>query len=297
MFSALVREGRYREAEEVLVAEIRDAHFVDPADDFSWGVAADALAYRVLADDGPRAFADYHRRLLALFIDELEPRMGHLHKGHLYYRLASGTFADDFDGGLRFMQAAVDEDVLKVNNEAGPAGTAPAVVAESPASIALLVLRRIQAGGGLTGEEWTRFVSGLPWLRFEGVWDHFLVTRPRMEAAVRRLLPADRAWGIIASHDELRTAADLGMAHSLPTLLAAFVERLLAGGSSRMGAMTPAVASALAIGRRWDAQAHGAWDDVRDADPALRRQAELLAALTVRSLVDRAVVDWAELIE
>jgi hypothetical protein len=312
MFSELLRDGQFERAEESLITEIRRAELVDPADDFSWGVAADALAYRLLAARGADAFRDYHQRLLDLFVGELEPRLGHLHKGHLYYRLASGSFASDFPAGLEHLRSAVAEDQIKAaSSSLGETGEVRSSEGISAAAIALVTLDRVYQER-IDDGNWRQLLDGLAWLRFEVALENMTVSRSDTEWALSRLVPAEWLTSTSGLHRELDTVIALDMVYGLHALLTEYWTRLLhgrLGGSSHqprlqdgMGAqldavlgtglpVTAGVTAAFRLADMWltIARARVATEtmDARSLETAR------LVAVTLKVMVDRAVFDWA----
>ena len=113
-FNALMDQGRFDEAAAILKAEIVKAEFVNPRDDYSWGIASDILGYRMLEEEGAGAFNAFWEDLLRLFEDDLEPNWGHLHKGHLYFRLGLGNLGDE---GLDFRDGLVEWEFLEGEDE------------------------------------------------------------------------------------------------------------------------------------------------------------------------------------
>jgi hypothetical protein len=227
-FYALITDGQFHQAAQLLKNEIIAARYVDPEDDYTWGVEADILAYQILERAGAQAFIDFHFDLLCLF-QEMEKNWSHLHKGHLYFRIGLGYLAFDRQLAKTYLEKAYQEDYAFAKTVAGKqfGDTAEEVVQNFPSYITLVILELLQ-NVILPVDEQEAFDRGLAGLRFDVVWDRKEVDPYQVKQALCRLASPDRWEDLDAAYGELALISRMNCNFALHACVAAFVERLVA---------------------------------------------------------------------
>jgi tetratricopeptide (TPR) repeat protein len=227
-FNALMNKGRFDEAATLLKEELVRADFVDPRDDYSWGPASDVLGYRILEEQDARAFNAYWRDLLAFFQEDLEPKWGHLHKGHLYFRLGLGYLGSDLTLAGEFLEEALAEDRLVASAVAGNWHTeVETLVHRFPSYVTLCILERIGDGFFASEKDRQRFYRGLIPLRFDVVWDRKEVEMSLVHHAIETIVSEPGRELALATRQELTLASAQQLRTATLSLLASYLEIVL----------------------------------------------------------------------
>ncbi len=227
-FAAYVARGQFDRATELLKESLRQAVFVDPRDDYSWGPESDVLGYQILAAQGPKAFIAYWEDMLHFFTDELEPKWGHLHKGHVYFRLGLGQLALDKGKAVEYIEMALDEDRLVAATYAPTIHLEPEVLVHRfPSYVTLAILERCEATYFESEEMADRFFAGLAPLRFDVIWDRKEVELSAVRHAISVVVPPPAQAAATAVLEELAQVCQQQQTTSPLTLTAALAEMVL----------------------------------------------------------------------
>ena len=227
-FNTLLEQGRFEEAASILKAELLKAEFVNPRDDYSWGIASDVLGYRILEEEGAEVFNAYWQDLLRLFEQELEPRWGHLHKGHLYFRLGLGNLGSDLALAKMRLEEALAEDRLVADTVAQDLHMdAQALVERFPSYVTLCILERIDDDCFSSDEDRQEFYQGLVPLRFDVIWDRKEVEPTLVRHALEVIVPEPGQPETLAAWEQLTLASAQGLRTATLSLLGTLVEIVL----------------------------------------------------------------------
>jgi hypothetical protein len=227
-FYQLIEDKRYREATDLLKDEIIKGEYVDPNNDYTWGVESDVLAFRILYDIGLKQFVDFHKDLLDLF-QSLEKEWGHLHKGHLYGRIGVSQLAFDKSAAFSCLETAYREDFLLAKKMAGKDRflSAEEIALTFPSYVALSILERLHQWkfDGVKQED--DFYTGLSYLRFDVVWDKKQVDATIVRNAISKLIKSESLPYALMAHREISTIINLEMGFSLMSGVSHFAETIL----------------------------------------------------------------------
>jgi hypothetical protein len=109
LLGKLLEGKKYDEAASLLKNYLLKAEVVDPTDDKTWARLADHIAELIFNDKGFQASMGFWKDLLEFFKKELEPETGHIHKGHILFRLGWATMGSDVSVGKSYFEEAVEE--------------------------------------------------------------------------------------------------------------------------------------------------------------------------------------------
>jgi hypothetical protein len=190
VITRLIADRRFGEASALLRRHLREAEILDPRRDDSWGIDADILGYAVLEHRGAGEFAAYWKELLEFFLTELEPEWGHLHKGHIYLRLAAGRLEEDLEEAASLWKRGLAEDRLVAESRLGtdPGLDVEETVRDSPANAALCTALIVDRWPFASTADKRRFFAALAPIRFDVIWGPQEVDPRRVRRALVRIL-------------------------------------------------------------------------------------------------------------
>jgi hypothetical protein len=227
-FISKIDASEFEDAVSVLKQELLNAVYVDPRDDYSWGPESDILGYRILEVEGPAAFNSYWEGLLDFFIDKLEPKWGHLHKGHLYFRLGLGHLAIDLERAKRYIIDALEEDQIVAENYGPQIHEAPIeLLHRFPSYVTLVILEMLEEISWESESSKNAFYRGLAPLRFDVIWDKKEEEPSAVQHALEILIPESEIAKIFKMKEELDSACAQHQSFSPIILTAAFMEAIL----------------------------------------------------------------------
>lgn len=107
----LLDSNKFNDAKLLLKSELKEAKIINPSDyDLTaWPQYADLISSKILSVEGEDASNDFWEGLLEFFKKELEPTWGHLHKGHILFRLGIGKLYADVSCGKKLIEKALEE--------------------------------------------------------------------------------------------------------------------------------------------------------------------------------------------
>ena len=227
-FYQLIEDKRYRDATDLLKDEILKGEYVDPNNDYTWGVESDVLAFRILYDMGLKQFVDFHKDLLDLFLS-LEKEWGHLHKGHLYGRIGISQLAFDKSAAFSCLETAYEEDFLLAKKMAGKERflSVEEIALTFPSYVALSILERLRQWKFDGVEQENDFYTGLSYLRFDVVWDKKQVDATIVRNAISKLIKPESLQYTLMAHREISTITNLEMGFSLMSGVTDFAETII----------------------------------------------------------------------
>ena len=220
---------QFPQAADLLKAYIKNAEYVDPRDDYTYGPETDLVAYALLEEQGPPAFAAFHEDFLHFFQMELEPVWGHLHKGHFYMRLGLAYLSSDLSKAFDNFEKGYQEDRILCESyyEAGLIADGEIRSRLSPNYASLLIIERSRPEYFEMPFDRLTYFAGLTPLRLEVFWEPHDLEKHLVLTALNKLVPETMIVDIRAAYQEIIQATSLTMMHSLPPLLSAFIRKLL----------------------------------------------------------------------
>ncbi len=223
-----ISKKQFTEALTLLKVSIKKAEVFDPRDDYSWGPESDELGYAILAEEGHQAFIQYWEDLIEFFQEQLEPQWGHLHKGHLYFRLGLGSFALDVAKAKSNILAALKEDQIVAESFSRTMRLSrEKLLRRFPSYVTLAMLERFDARAFSSKEDESAFYRGLAPIRFDVIWDKKEVEPSLARYALGRVVP--KAGVEIAGllHKELALSCAQQQSYSPISLVASLADVIL----------------------------------------------------------------------
>lgn len=220
---------QFPQAADLLKAYLKNAEYVDPRDDYTYGPETDQVAYAMLEEQGPQAFAEFHEDLLHFFQEELEPIWGHLHKGHFYMRLGLAYLASDLSRAYENFEKGYQEDRIICQKffEAGQVADGEIRARLSPNYASLLIIERSKLEYFETSTDRQTYFAGLTPLRLEVFWEPHELEQYRVMTALKKLTPEPMIADVQSAFQEINQVTGLKMRFALPPLISAFIQKLL----------------------------------------------------------------------
>jgi hypothetical protein len=220
---------RFFEAGVILKEHIKAAEYVDPRDDYTYGPEMDQLAYAILKEEGPEAFARFHEDFLRFFIEELEPVWGHLHKGHFYLRQGLAYLAIDVSKAYEHFESGYQEDRLICKDffDAGQVADGEIRARLSPNYVSLLIIERSKPEYFDSPLDRQAYFTGLSPLRMEVFWERHDVEQFPIIVAIKKLTPDSEIETLLQAYQEICINAGLDHTFALPPLVSAFLKKML----------------------------------------------------------------------
>lgn len=224
-----IENKHFHQATELLKAYIKSAEYVDPRDDYSYGPEADNIAYAILEEKGPQAFAEFHEDLLRFFQEELEPLWGPLHKGHFYMRLGLAYLAIDVSKAYENFEKGYQQDRILCQKyfEAGQIADGDIRARLSPNYGSLLIIERSKPEYFETPTDRQTYFAGLSSVRLDVFWEPHDLEPFRVITAINKLTSEPMKADILGAFHEINQAAGLKMMFALPPLISSFIQKLL----------------------------------------------------------------------
>jgi hypothetical protein len=228
-FIESIDNKQFVEAGVILKKHIKAAEYVDPRDDYTYGPEMDLLAYALLKEEGPEAFARFHEDFLRFFIEELEPVWGQLHKGHFYMRQGLAYLAIDISKAYECFKRGYQEDRLICKNffEAGKVADGEIRARLSPNYVSLLIIERSKSEYFDSVSDRQAYFAGLSPLRMEVFWERHDVEQFPIIAAIKKVTPVPDTEMLLQAYKEICNNAGLDHTFALPPLVGAFLKKML----------------------------------------------------------------------
>jgi hypothetical protein len=226
--SGLIEEQKFDEAASLLKHHIREAEIIDPRRDDSWGIDADILGYAILDHSGIAAFCSFWQDCLRFFIEELESTWGHLHKGHIYLRLATGYLSTDLEKAAIYLSKGLGDDrlVAEDRRKSDPELDLEESVRDSPAYITLCTVRILDLWS-YPSEAFKRdFFTDLVRVKFDVIWGPQEVDPRRVQRALGKIV-TDHKEQVLTAMGELNRVFDQRLPLATISTLESFLKILL----------------------------------------------------------------------
>jgi len=140
-----LNNNRFDEAVSLLENHLVEAEIIDPGNDGSWTLYADQISFKIRSNKGQEAFNAFWDELLRFFKNDLEPTWGHLHKGHILFRIGLARLIDDVANSKTYLEKALDEDrLLEQKRARGKTIDIEKSVRKYSSYVMLCIIERIQ---------------------------------------------------------------------------------------------------------------------------------------------------------
>lgn len=141
----LLNNNKFNEAASLLKDHLAKAEIINPRNDKLWAPYADLISSKILEIKGKNAFYTSWNELLKFFENELEPTWGHLHKGHIFFKLSLAKIIDDVDKAKTFLEKALDEDrLLEMEIARGETDIVEKALGEKSSYVMLCIIERVE---------------------------------------------------------------------------------------------------------------------------------------------------------
>ncbi|GKS58279.1 hypothetical protein YTPLAS18_18060 [Nitrospira sp.] len=221
-FMSLLSEDRFDAAKEVLQDELNSGRLIDPRLDRHWPELADKLSIEIGSNLGRTAVIRFWEDMLRFFVEVVEPKWGHAHKGHIQFRLGLALLLDDMNRAKKFLEASYQEDKVLVEEQ----GAVVAAEVQS-AYVALALLERIEDREFSTQAEKLGFI-GILFEAFDKTIIGEELNSQRVIQALVKIVPPDEQFSeCVAISHELREALKRELPLAIVLLTGTLLEAVL----------------------------------------------------------------------
>ena len=186
-FNTLLQQQDFVGATKLLEKVLQQAIIINPRQDETWAPPADQIAYAILDAKGIGAYQSYWMKFLSFFEEVLEKDWGHLHKGHIYFRLGFAYLGSDLVKAKEILQQSVSEDTSFEQNYQKQLGIQiplKEALVRFPSYVFVHFLALIKDAEILSDPEREAFFRGLVPTHWDVIWG----PKPIDERLVRRAI-------------------------------------------------------------------------------------------------------------
>lgn len=226
----LLNKNRFNEASLVLKNHLIKAEIVDPSNDGSWAPYADQISFKILSDKGQDAFNTFWDELLKFFESKLEPTWGHLHKGHILFRLGLAKLVDDMANAKTYLKKALDEDrLLEKKRAGGKTIDIEKAIRKYSSYVMLCIIERIEDEHFDSGTEKQRFFQELVSPSFDAAIRGREINPELVQEYIRHIVPQQALEQTLEARRELDMVYAQRLQIATVSLAGAFLENILLG--------------------------------------------------------------------
>lgn len=220
IFEELLESSKFDEATALLKKELAAGQLIDPRSDSHWPIFADVLARKIHEQSGIEEVVKFWENLLAFVIYDIEPKWGHAHKGHIYFRLGLTVLQSDLEKGKEHLQSAYEDDVILQAKPGQPNATTQS------AYIVLAILEQIEDSEFSSTEDKQTFIKRL-FKAFDTALAGAAVKPQLIEKALAIVAPPDGLSMCQSIYAELQHANSYLMPFALVSLTGTLIESLI----------------------------------------------------------------------
>ena len=226
----LLNNNRFNEAISLLKNHLVKAEIIDPSNDGSWAPYADQISFKILSDKGQDAFDTFWGEMLTFFENQLEATWGHLHKGHILFRLGLAKLVDDVANAKTYLEKALEEDrLLEKERAGGETIDIEKVVRKYSSYVMLCIIERIEDEHFDCDTEKQRFFQELLSPSFDAAIMGREVKPDLVQESIRHLVPQQAMEQTLEARWELDMAYSQRLQIATVSLAGAFLENILLG--------------------------------------------------------------------
>lgn len=225
--SALLISHEFEGAWLLLQSNLSGGDIIDPRMDHQWASIADQITAHVAEEHGFVETIHYWEKLLGFFLGTIEPKWGHVHKGHIYFRLGMLEARRDFAKAKGWLGEARKEDLLLKASQCTSKEEAQEQAMESSSYVALALLERIEDSDFTTPQEKSQFMDNLFGVSFDAAIRGKLIKTDLVESALATIVPSTCLRGCISLHNELEKASQARIPFACVSLVGAVLESIL----------------------------------------------------------------------
>lgn len=221
-FNELLYTRKLIEAESILKTQLSKAEILDPSDGSSWAQYADLISNRF--ETNIKRY-EFWKGLLSFFEDDLEKKWGHLHKGHIFFRLGITIAYEDVKQAKSWLMKALEEDrLLEKNKETGDVDKA---ITNYSAHVVLCIIERID-DSELNSEEKQKLFKGF-FSSFDAAIFGQQMNQELVNKSIARIVPKELLDHALEVKQELDTASRQGLQTATISLAGSLMESILLG--------------------------------------------------------------------
>ena len=226
----MLDQKQWGEAVSLLRKHLKGAEILNPADDGSWALYADQISSQIRTQRGQSEAIKFWEGLLEFFTKKLEPEWGHLHKGHILFRLGCTTLADDVGKGKQYTEEALAEDRIREQTRArGAPIDVDKAVSDYSAYVLLCIIERIEQELFDTMQERQKFFGELLSDAFDAAINRQTVGSIWVQGALQKLVPKEGIEQTLEIRKELDQVSSRLLPISTVSLAGALLESVLLG--------------------------------------------------------------------
>lgn len=214
----LLDAGRLIEAESLLKDNLSNAEMIDPSNGESWARYADQIGGGMGKNVDRYNFWE---RLSIFFKDDLEPKWGHLHKGHIFFRLGWTKLYENVESAKSWLEKALEEDHLLEKSKG--TGDVDRAVTDYSAYVALCLIERIEDSHFNSGKEKQKFFEELLSPSFNSAIIGKEMNTELVNKSIEKIVPKESLTQALDIKQEL----DAACTHRLQTATIALAGSLL----------------------------------------------------------------------
>lgn len=186
----LIDSERFTDADSLLKQHLIEAKILDPSNAKTWAPYADQISFTLKSNQGQNAFNTFWDEMLDFFENRLEPIWGHLHKGHILFRLGLGNLFNDVAKGRIYLEKALEEDrLLEMNRLQDQPNEIEKAVQNYSAYVALCIIERTENEYFESRLEKQRFFQDLFSSSFDAAIFGREISPDRVNQSIGRIIP------------------------------------------------------------------------------------------------------------
>lgn len=226
----LLNKSRFDDATSLLKSHLAKAELIDPSDDGSWTQYADQISFKILSDKGQDDFNVFWEELLKFFEEDLELIWGHLHKGHILFRLGLTKLVDDVASAKTYLEKALDEDrLLEKKRAGGKIIEIEKAVSKYSSYVMLCIIERIEDEHFDSDMEKQKFFQELVSHSFDAVIMGREIKPELVQESISLIVPQQALEQTLEARQELDIAYARQLQIATVSLAGAFLENILLG--------------------------------------------------------------------
>lgn len=304
----MMEQGNFEQAAALMKGYMLKAEIIDPLRDESWGPAADEIGSGILRHRGAKAFCEYWEDMLVFFEKELEALWGHVHKGHIYFRLGFGYFGVDRAKAGKYLEMSFQEDSLFERNYQDSTGIRipfDESLARFPSYVVLVMMELLENGFANSQEE-QRFYAGMSFLNWDIVWGPKEADIDVVKKSIGDIVKGPEAVRIYKIYGELCAVYAQRLPSATLSMICTFMESLLRYKLGKKSGLDELMNAALAgnvfpnekIRTLFMAayllnKSIGRYED-GSIKYKLTPRVETAITVGLKILLDKSLIDWAE---
>lgn len=235
----LIESGQLGEAALALRRELSVSR-LDPANEQEWAHIADRIDQGYRARNETRTATEFWEQLEQQFLVELEPRLGPLHKGHIYFRLGIRRLRCGIGDGSEEFRKAYAEDLRRAHSEKSDQAEALENARNKAAYVMLSVLEIVGLPKFKNTDERKTYVEGYFYPAYQAATiKKGVIPTELVDESVQRLLlgaPPQRVVACMGLAREMRAVSDLKLPFAMAVLSGALLEGVVLGEREASGA-------------------------------------------------------------